>query len=91
MKSIAKPQAWGRRGFLGRCSGILGLAALSQMQKASRSLGNDRDTPVVPKAKRIIYLFQSGAPSQLDLFDTNRNSRSGRTPTCPNRSARASG
>src|SRR5215218_6475687 len=23
----------------------------------------------VPKAKRIIYLFQSGAPSQLELFD----------------------
>src|SRR6187399_2471922 len=22
-----------------------------------------------PRAKRIIYLFQSGAPSQLDLFD----------------------
>ena len=22
-----------------------------------------------PKAKRIIYLFQSGGPSQLDLFD----------------------
>lgn len=22
-----------------------------------------------PKAKRIIYLFQSGAPSQIDLFD----------------------
>ena len=23
----------------------------------------------LPKAKRIIYLFQSGGPSQLDLFD----------------------
>src|SRR4029077_2267547 len=23
----------------------------------------------VPKAKRVIYLFQSGAPSQMDLFD----------------------
>ena len=23
----------------------------------------------IPKAKRVIYLFQSGAPSQLDLFD----------------------
>ena len=22
-----------------------------------------------PKAKRVIYLFQSGGPSQLDLFD----------------------
>src|SRR5204863_4751956 len=24
---------------------------------------------IPPKAKRIIYLFQSGAPSQMDLFD----------------------
>src|SRR5918999_543315 len=23
----------------------------------------------VPKAKRVIYLFQSGGPSQMDLFD----------------------
>src|SRR5437764_6397378 len=23
-----------------------------------------------PKAKRVIYLFQSGAPSQMDLFDS---------------------
>src|SRR5207253_8299115 len=23
-----------------------------------------------PKAKRVIYLFQSGAPSQLDLYDS---------------------
>src|SRR5688500_11879968 len=23
----------------------------------------------LPKVKRVIYLFQSGAPSQLDLFD----------------------
>jgi hypothetical protein len=26
-----------------------------------------------PKAKRIIYLFQSGAPSQMDLFDPKPN------------------
>ena len=24
---------------------------------------------LVPRAKRVIYLFQSGAPSQMDLFD----------------------
>lgn len=24
---------------------------------------------MAPKAKRVIYLFQNGAPSQLDLFD----------------------
>ena len=26
-------------------------------------------SPFAPKAKRVIYLFQSGAPSQMDLFD----------------------
>ena len=26
-------------------------------------------TDFAPKAKRVIYLFQSGAPSQLELFD----------------------
>ena len=26
-------------------------------------------THFAPKAKRVIYLFMSGAPSQLDLFD----------------------
>jgi hypothetical protein len=26
-------------------------------------------THFAPKAKRVIYLFQSGAPSQLELFD----------------------
>jgi hypothetical protein len=32
--------------------------------------GNGSGIPhFVPKAKRVIYLFQSGAPSQLDLFD----------------------
>ena len=25
-----------------------------------------------PKAKRVIYLFQSGGPSQIDLFDYKR-------------------
>lgn len=28
-----------------------------------------RDTHYLPKAKRVIYLFMAGAPSQLELFD----------------------
>ena len=37
-----------------------------------------------PKAKRVIYLFQSGAPSQLDLFDHKpRAARTVRGRTCP--------
>jgi len=38
--------------------------------EASRSFGEVPGFPNhPPKAKRIIYLFQSGAPSQMDLFD----------------------
>jgi hypothetical protein len=50
-----------RRDFL-RTS-TLGLAALAQ---GATSPGVPH---FAPKAKRVIYLFQSGAPSQIDLFD----------------------
>ncbi|MBX2822128.1 MAG: DUF1501 domain-containing protein [Rhodothermaceae bacterium] len=64
-----------RRHFFGRMSlGIGGLALGNILQ-----LDDGIDDPVrtgilkqlhhAPKAKRIIYLFQSGGPSQLDLFD----------------------
>src|SRR3954467_6785127 len=52
-----------RRAFLSRTAGAAALATL---------LGNDspaESTHFPAKAKRIIYLFQSGAPSQIDLFD----------------------
>jgi hypothetical protein len=61
-----------RRHFFGKSAQGLGVAALSSL------FGDDllaSDTPaliapdVAPKAKRMIYLFQSGAPSQQDLFD----------------------
>jgi hypothetical protein len=52
-----------RRGFLGR---TVGLAALSSLLNGEAASG---ETHFKPTAKRVIYLFQSGAPSQLDLFD----------------------
>ncbi len=63
-----------RRHFFGRTATGIGLAALGSL------LGRDAeaaDGPVMlpglphhaAKAKRVIYLFQHGAPSQLDLFD----------------------
>ena len=50
--------------------GALGLASL--MNPASL-LANSSKNPLslphfAPKAKRVIYLFQSGAPSQMDLI-----------------------
>ncbi len=51
-----------RRLFLRQSAGGIGLAALA-------SLGAPALAAPAAKAKRIIYLFQSGAPSQVDLFD----------------------
>ncbi|MEM1063349.1 MAG: DUF1501 domain-containing protein, partial [Planctomycetota bacterium] len=60
-----------RRHFLGRSGGV-GAAALSWL------LGRDANAAVdgpleglhhPAKAKRVIYLFQSGGPAQQDLFD----------------------
>ena len=71
-----------RRHFLSNVSLGLGVAALSSLigprafagagQKAPAPApgGHVLDAPhLVPRAKRVIYLFQSGGPSQLDLFD----------------------
>ncbi len=61
-----------RRRFLARSSLGLGAAALASL--SGRSLVGSESMPLGPapgwgKAKRVIYLHQSGAPSQIDLFD----------------------
>jgi hypothetical protein len=66
-----------RRRFLSRLSLGLGSAALGSLLMPGLfnfSSGNDDDLPdgiphFAPKAKRVIYLFQNGAPSQLESFD----------------------
>lgn len=61
-------QALTRRHFFGRGAAGLGLAALaSLLQQGSRATAAATHFPA--KAKRVIYLFQAGAPSQADLFD----------------------
>jgi len=69
-----------RRRFLGAGLG-LGAAALAELLQcdllaqgadpaATDAAGGLAGLPhFAPKAKRVIYMFQSGAPSQLDLFD----------------------
>ena len=53
-----------RRQFLGRGSRLaLGSLALESLLRGG-ALGREK-----AKAKRVIYLCQSGAPSQIDLFD----------------------
>ena len=64
-----------RRQFFGRCATGIGTAALASilMPEAEASEDGDplrlRPPHFAAKAKRVIYLHQSGAPSQLDLFD----------------------
>ncbi len=62
-----------RRIFLGRSGlGAMALPFLTQGRSlfAEDARGEVSGLPHhMPKAKRIIYLFQSGAPSQMDLFD----------------------
>ena len=54
-----------RRNFLHRFGGGLGGLAMANMLHAET--GSKFHHPA--KAKRVIYLFQSGGPSQIDLFD----------------------
>jgi hypothetical protein len=55
-----------RRSFLSRAVGAAALASLA----GESSAADATDLPHhKPTAKRVIYLFQSGAPSQIDLFD----------------------
>ncbi len=60
-----------RRHFFGQTGiGIAALASLLNESQASTSIGGLDGLPhFAAKAKRVIYLFQSGAPSQMDLFD----------------------
>jgi hypothetical protein len=60
-----------RRHFFSAASGGIGVAALSSLlaADAKAEAGLPGLPHFAPKAKRVIYLFQHGAPSQLDLFD----------------------
>jgi hypothetical protein len=64
-----------RRKFLSRLSLGIGSFALGSLLVPDLFDSADEETMMTglphfaPKAKRIIYLFQNGAPSQLDLFD----------------------
>jgi hypothetical protein len=68
-----------RRVFLARSGLNLGSLALGSLlwtdsvrggSVSAAAAGGLADLPhFPPKVKRVIYLFQSGAPSQLDLFD----------------------
>src|SRR5262245_28537655 len=80
MSPLAESLAlWTRRHFFGRSGAAAGVAALASLlggdvvaetKKPAEVIGGLAGVPhFAPKAKRVIYLFQSGGPSQLELFD----------------------
>jgi len=59
-----------RRVFLRNGAAALSATALAGLLPQQAQAGLGQTFPNFPaKAKRVIYLFQSGAPSQMDLFD----------------------
>ncbi|MCP4175267.1 MAG: DUF1501 domain-containing protein, partial [Fuerstiella sp.] len=69
-----------RRHFFSRTATGIGTAALASLVNpdlfaadtatARTAIGGLPGLPhAAPKAKRVIYLFMSGAPSQLDMWD----------------------
>jgi hypothetical protein len=69
-------QLLSRRWFLNECGvGLAGIAASSLLASETRA-AEPAINPLAPKmpqfgakAKRVIYIFQAGAPSHLELFD----------------------
>ncbi len=68
-------QIQSRRNFFRSCAGGLGTIALSNLLSRDGYAAEPAD-PLAPrkphfpaKAKNVIFLFQEGAPSQMDLFD----------------------
>lgn len=69
-----------RRYFLGRCTGVsVGAMALGLLDQANGAASDPGDPAgagglsglphKTPKAKNVIFLTQSGGPSQIELFD----------------------
>ncbi len=79
MDAIEVAQAFNRRHFLKGSTSGLGALALSSLVgaptkavSASPTVAAEpfaRQPHFAPKAKRVVYLFQSGAPSQFETFD----------------------
>ena len=73
----SSPLSLNRRQFFARSSLSLGAGALAYLAGNDPVRALDRNSlggldslqRIAPKAKRVIYLFQSGGPSHLDLFD----------------------
>lgn len=86
------PEMTARRWFLQRCGiGLGAMAAGNLLHQELLANTNDDSNPnplapkkphFEPKVKRVIYMFQAGAPSQLELFDHKQElvARNGQLP-----------
>ena len=73
------PYLSSRRNFLRTTScgfGSLALHSMLQQSASAKSMATSGEAPLAvkpthftPRAKRVIFLFMSGGPSQMDLFD----------------------
>ncbi len=58
-----------RRHFFGRMAAGIGTAALGSLLNPSLLASNALQSHFPGRAKRVIYLFMAGGPSQMDLLD----------------------
>lgn len=69
----AEPAALDRRGMLGCLAGGFGAVGLAAMLGDSAAADSSAATLSLPhhgpRAKRVIFLFMNGGPSQIDTFD----------------------
>ncbi len=76
-----------RRSFFSRFGLGIGTAALASLLGESGFAQEKTGLPGVPhfapKAKRVIFLFQAGGPSQLELFDAKPNLEKFRAQNLP--------
>lgn len=73
MNKAPTPPIVSRRQFSRSLGATLAGATLGQLLASGVASASANSAPVArhhaPRAKRVIYLFQAGGPSQLDLFD----------------------
>ena len=79
-----------RRSFFSRFGLGVGTAALASLlgesglaQTGEQKVGLPGVPHFAPKAKRVIFLFQAGGPSQLELFDAKPNLEKFRAQNLP--------
>ncbi len=65
---IDRDSSWTRRELLRNCA--LGFGSLAAASMLAKTASGDEFAPhFFPRAKRIIFLFMKGGPSQVDTFD----------------------